>query len=287
MALAWEEPPSSTWKIGATCWPTRRGNAELAGIGAGAGHDVRQAESAGRRQIERRQLLVQGRQIAVGDPAEQQVLVYRRADGIADIPAADGSQRPQLPRRDVAQRQKDGDHRVARLPLRPHVHPAPALEARRRARKIKRRRRLQRRFLEPFRFFQILRPLRIGQEFLPLLVEQAVELLHAQLGDQELHARLGAVLLFAQAGKHAGDGLRQRQHFLDRHKVAVELGLMRNGSQTAAQVHAEAALRSPVFFPHRRDRPDVVHQGQAAGVLRAAGKGHLEFPAEVLRIRVA
>src|SRR6185436_20466242 len=57
----------------------------------------------------------------------------------------------------------------------------------------------------------------------------------------------------------------------------------RDGAQAAADVELEAA---PAVL-HLGDRADVVHHGQAAGVLGAAGERDLELAAEALGVLVA
>ena len=67
----------------------RRRDAELAGVGARAGGDVDDRPGAGRGEVDRLQLRVERRQVVLGDPAQHDVLLDRRADGVADVLAGD------------------------------------------------------------------------------------------------------------------------------------------------------------------------------------------------------
>ena len=130
--------------------PARRGNSQLAGVRPGAGGDVHDGARAGIAEPGSFECLVQLGQIALADPAKDDVLFDRRANRFPRESARDIRQTIAVGRGDVAERQRDGDHRVAVLLLRAGVGLHPALEGFR-----TQQRRLaagpQRRFLEMFR----------------------------------------------------------------------------------------------------------------------------------------
>ncbi len=66
----------------------------------------------------RRQARVQRLEIANGNPAEDEVLLRRHAHGAVAVGSRQIRDHAQLSRGDVAERQADGDERVARLSLR-------------------------------------------------------------------------------------------------------------------------------------------------------------------------
>ncbi len=120
-----------------------------------------------------------------------------------------------------------------------------------------------------------------------LFKHQPPKLIDAQLGHQKLDPGLVAVFLFAVAGKNAGNRLRQRQQFFFRHKIGQQFGLMRHRAQPAANNHFKAFSLHPVDDSGDGDQTQIVHVGQAAGVLLAAGEGRFEFAAKVLHVAVA
>ena len=63
------------------------------------------------------QLGVERGQIRLAHPAEHEILLDGGADGLLDVLAREVGQRAQLVGGDIAQRQRDRDGRVARLPL--------------------------------------------------------------------------------------------------------------------------------------------------------------------------
>ena len=61
---------------------------------------------------------------------------------------------------------------------------------------------------------------------------------------------------------------------------------MRYGAEAATDVELEAAFFHAVDGLNHADAAHVVHIGQAAGLVFAAGEGDLEFAAEVLTVGV-
>ncbi len=82
----------------------RRGDAELAGVGARAGGDVEDGTRTRQTQSEFFQVGVESRQIGLAHPAQDEVLLHRRANGVLDIATADVCQSPKLIRGEVTQR---------------------------------------------------------------------------------------------------------------------------------------------------------------------------------------
>ena len=140
----------------------------------------------------------------------------------------------------------------------------------------------QRRFLELLGVLDEFRPARIGRQSLALFQHQFLEFLDPQILNQKLDSRAVAIFLFAEPREDAGDRLRQRQQFFRRNKRVEQLRLIRNGAESAADVHFKAALFFSVFGPRGGDHAHVVHARQAAGMLRAAAERRLEFSAEIL-----
>src|SRR5262249_60735319 len=97
--------------------PARGGDAELAGVGARAGGYVDDRLRARRRQLDRPQLVVELRQVGLAHPAKDDVLLDGRPHRVADISPGNLGELAHLPRRDVAERQRDRDHAIARLAL--------------------------------------------------------------------------------------------------------------------------------------------------------------------------
>ncbi len=106
----------------------RRRNPQLASISARAGRNIDQSAGAGVAEpdgIQRREQLAH---IALAHPADRKILLDRCADGFFGEPPDDVRQRPQLIRRDVAERQSYCDSDVSRLLLRTRVVLQPLLE---------------------------------------------------------------------------------------------------------------------------------------------------------------
>ena len=77
-----------------------------------------------------------------------------------------------------------------------------------------------------------------------------------------------------------GDG----QQFLGGYELVEELGLVWHRAQAAADVELKAALFLAVDGLDHGDAAEVVHVGQAAGFVLAAGEGDLELAPEVLAV---
>ena len=118
----------------------------------------------------------------------------------------------------------------------------------------------------------------------PFFKNQSAELLDSQLGHQEFDAGAGAIGLFSQACKNSRKGLNRRQQFLLGDEWVKKLGLVRDGPQPSTYVKFKAVFLLSGDHSGRGDGPQVVHRGQAAGLVLAAGEGGFELAAEVLDI---
>ncbi len=101
--------------------PARTGNAQLAGIGAGAGGHIDDGLRAGLVQANFGQSHVQRRQINRVNPAQHHILFHGSAHGIAGKAAGHIGQPAQLRAGNIAQRQSDSDGDKALLPLLVHI----------------------------------------------------------------------------------------------------------------------------------------------------------------------
>src|SRR5262249_7249593 len=133
------------------------------------------------RETYRRELRVERRQLGFRDPAIEQVLRHRRAQGVRRIAARDVAEHAALRRRVVAERQRHGRDGVARLPLLLDVRLVPGLETLRVRPRTERRARLERRPVRLAQAREKRRPARIGPELLALLEHEATKLLDAEL----------------------------------------------------------------------------------------------------------
>ena len=129
-------------------------------------------------------------------------------------------------------------------------------------------------------------PLWVVRQLLELELDLPLEFIETELGDQELHARLGAILLLAQPRKNTRYRLRQRHQVFRGKEIAIELGLERQRAQAAADKHLEALDLLAAAVLHLRNGSNVMHAGQAAGVIPAAREGDLELTAEILGVGV-
>ena len=111
-----------------------------------------------------------------------------------------------------------------------------------------------------------------------LFDDQAPEFVDAEFRHQEFEARPRAVALFAQARKHPRDGLRQRQNLVFRHKRFEQLA---PGAAPTPGRRRRSTSKPRCSCPSTccvaATKADVVHVRQAAGFLRAAGKGDFEL----------
>ena len=263
-----------------------RRNAELAGVRSRTGGDVAQGGGAGLRQADRRQVGVEAGQIGLADPAQHDVLFNRGARQTAVVAPGDVGQRSHLLGRDVAQRQAHGRHCVARLALRHDVarHPVGKPFGLRLFRQGAGRPRGD--LVRHTEVVQVERPATVLRQDRAFFQHQSPKFLDAQLGHQEFQARPRPVLLFTQPREDPADRLRQGQDFFLRHKFVQQLRLVRNSTQSAADVEGETAPQLAVFDPCLGDEADVVHVGQTASVIGAARKGDLELAAKILGVLV-
>ena len=268
----------------------RGGDAQLAGVGAGAGGNVDDGAGAGCRKLRRLQVFMQRRQVVGAHPAQHQVLFHRGSHRFLDVLARHVGHRAHLRRGDVAQRQRDGHRGVARLALCVDVGAQPLgvlVAAASRGCQVDLAGLPQRQFLERLRLLQVGGPARVVVELGAFLPHQPLELLEAQLGDQELDARRGPVALLAQARVYPRDRLRDRQQLVRCQEVGEQLGLMRHRAEPAADVQLEAAPGLAVHLAGHRHGAQVVHPHQPAGLVAAAGEGDLELAPEVLHVGMA
>ena len=177
---------------------TRRGNAEFAGVGAGARDRVENRSRARLVQSGALQILVERRQVRLAYPAQHDVLLHRSPHGFIDVGARDSSQGPQLIGGNVAQRQSHGHGRVTGLALRVNVARAPfAPVLGLRSTKLHKSRWTARRLLLLLKIGKVRGPTRVEGQDGPLFQHQPLEFVQPQFHDQELHAGRIAVLLFA------------------------------------------------------------------------------------------
>src|SRR3569833_4781200 len=108
---------------------TGGGDAELAGIGAGAGGDVDDGFGDGGREVRFVQFGVDRGEIGIADPAENEVLFDRSADGFFDVFAGKVGDFAELRAGDIAERKRDGDGGVAFLSLLIDVDALPLVES--------------------------------------------------------------------------------------------------------------------------------------------------------------
>src|SRR5581483_2030048 len=106
----------------------RRGNAELASIGAGARDDINQCPGSGFAETNGVEGLEKLRQVALADPPDHEILLDRGPNGLSGEAADNVAERAELVRRDVAERQSNGDGDVSRLTLRPRIEFEKLLE---------------------------------------------------------------------------------------------------------------------------------------------------------------
>ena len=140
----------------------RSGDAELAGIGAGARRDVN--DRFGDRSCESGflQFGVDSGKIGIAHPSEDEVLFHRAADGFLHVLAGDIREFAHLRGGEIAEWKREGDGRVAFLTLLVDVDAMPLIELfGARGFDLKKRRRLERFFLMRVGFLKITGPARI------------------------------------------------------------------------------------------------------------------------------
>src|SRR5439155_1374004 len=170
----------------------RGGDTHLAGVGARAGDGVRDQTRLGLAETDRVQLGVKRRERLLVHPAQYQVLVLLRAGVAAAELAHDSGEAAELFRRDVPERDGNGDRDEARLPLLDDVRLDPAVEPLAGANAIRRGagRWAFRGELHERRHVERLPAPRLVELFL----HQLLELVDTDLVEEELHAGLVHVL---------------------------------------------------------------------------------------------
>ncbi|SPE37158.1 hypothetical protein SBA3_260014 [Candidatus Sulfopaludibacter sp. SbA3] len=113
----------------------------------------------------------------------------------------------------------------------------------------------------------------VGELFFDLLLHPG----EAAVAQDEFHARHILVLAIAELVKHADDGFAPVEQALFRNEVAEQLRFHRQGSQAAANHHAEAALA----FANHGFQSDVVHRPHDAIAAGTAIERDLEFARQV------
>ncbi len=194
-------------------------DAQLAGIGAGAGGDVDDGAGSGGVQTGGAQAIIERRQIGVAYPAQDDVLLDCGADGLLNILAADVGEGTELIGGEVAEGQGDGDGGVAGLALLVDVIGLPGGEAGRGGINLQERARGGGGVSAASTAGG--GPAGIGWESSALFEDEALELFEAELDDQELQPGGVPVLLFAQPGEDAGHGLGQGEQFFDGQELIV------------------------------------------------------------------
>ena len=266
--------------------PARRRNAQLASVGAGASHDVQNVAGAGAPEPRRVEGVKKRGNVGLAHPANHEVLFDRRPDRTVREPPNDVGQGAKLISGNVAERQCDRRGDVAFLALLANVGLQPpcitliAVDGGQFARRIEWRLVL---LVDPV---EVLFPARVVLELLPLLEHLGPELINAPLADEELDARFVAVLLLTVLRVDPRDCLRHRQEFLGRQKLVEDLGLLRHGAESAAHHEPKALLFFAIHHALHGGVSNVVHCGQAAGMLRAAAECGLKLATEVLHVRV-
>src|SRR5581483_1750989 len=262
----------------------RRRDAELAGISAGAGDNVDDGSGSRLRELGRLQVSIELRQVGFADPAEDDILLDGGTHGFLGVAPRDVGHDTELIGSDIAERQRDGDGDVAGLLLLVDVGTAPAIEIEvGGAGDLQQRGRLARLFAVAGNVLEIFGPARLGLQDLAFFQSETGEFREPDLLDDKLQPGGVAVLLLAEAGEDAADGLGERQQLLLRDEIGHQLGLLRHGAKAAADIEGKAALT----VLDLGDEPDIVDVCQRASLFGAAGKRNLELAAELLGVGVA
>ncbi len=276
--------------------PFGGGDAEAAGVGPRAGDDVFDQFGAGIGQPLRRQVGIQRLDLRLRNPADDHVLVDRRADVAVGVPFGQIRNVQHLLRGEIPHEQLDHRRDVAVLFLPDDVGPFPhfkrgllrpavgmavalgcGLGSVRRSRHD-----------QTGRFILMLQQLdrpvrRSGMAHRHEgLFPAPLELGESELLDHEFHAGLVPVLTVPQLVEHLDDSLDAGDQLVHRREVPQHLRDPRQRAEAAARDHAEAdrAVRGL-----RRQQADVVDRRQGA-IVRAAGEGDLELAGQALVERV-
>ena len=224
----------------ALCAHPRLGEAQLAVLDAGAGHQVAPPMRRPRRQAERLQRADHAVELVVGHVEDDQFLVRGephsvRAGLLGDV--GDGRQ----DRAGDASGDRGDTHGVAAVlqPLHPDVVDRVS-------------RRLEGRTVDQ-RALEVL-----GLDNLP-------EFLDAPVLDQELQPRLGPQAPVAVVAERRGDGLPDVGHLVQRHPRAEPLAQHRVGGQATADPHVQPGAVLGVVDADERDVVDLVDDVLQAG----------------------
>jgi hypothetical protein len=227
------------------------------------------------------------RQVALGDPPQDQVLLDRGPYVLSRIATGEVREPAHLPPRQISQGESDRGRHVTRLTLTIDVRSVPIVESFGPDVAVQRNRRSRRRL--PLRRIPLDEggPPRVLGKPRALFENKAAELVDPQFGHQKLQPRPSPVLLLAQSGEDAAHGLRDGKELLLGHKSVEELRLMRHRSQTPTHVQLEAPLANAVLVAGHGDAAEIVQLDQAAPLIGASREGDLELAPEVLRVGMA
>ncbi len=251
--------------------PPRRRDAELAGVGAGAGRDVARwcPAPASPRPIARERGVQRREQVRVAHPPQHQVLLDRRADRVAGEAARDVGQRRAS---GLAVMSPSGRRHRRRPSSRPGAAgdtfvPASASNASPGAVPSglpgRLRRPLVGRVAASARY-SVQRG--SGGRRRPLLGTSRRNSSIPSLLDQELQARAVAILLLAQPREHARDRLRQRAAAPPRARSgSSSLACCGTAPRPPPTYSSKPRCALAIHLAHRGDGAEVVHSRQAAG----------------------
>jgi hypothetical protein len=223
---------------------------------AGASHDVGDMQGVRLTEVDLHEASIQIVESTGGDEAQHQILLVRGANGTVAELARQRRHAAQLLCADIADRQLDGDHRVASLHLPQRVGPLPPRKTAIAERFVPVRRRgrglCKRRDQHPQAVAEVSSALCL--DHLVLLVETAEKLLLAELAEQELHPVLLAVLALAVAVIDAHDRLCSDEHVILRDEGPPQVRDLGRRSEPPRHVELEAEPR----IGHRGEQADVV-----------------------------
>jgi hypothetical protein len=250
------------------------GDGERAVVGAGAGDDVGDVQGVRLAEADFHERAVELVELHRRNPAEDEVLLVRRAQRAVSERSRELGQAVELLGRGVAERKLDDRDVVAALDLGERVGPLPPRE-RAVADRIARLRRLRRGL---FVFAQqngeliAKRGPALFRNDFELGVEPAQKFLFADLPEQELHPVPLAVLAFPVPEVDAHDGLARRQDVALGHEVEPQVRDLRCRAEPAGHVNGEPSPR----IGRLREDADVVDH-HLRFVADAAAHADLEF----------
>ena len=126
------------------------------------------------------------------------------------------------------------------------------------------------------------RPALVRTKALALFGHELFELVDADFLNEELDAGASAALLFAKAGKDAGDRLGKGKKLFFGAELGEHLGLHRHGAEPSTDDDAEAALA----ITDMGDRTEIVKGDEPTGIVFTARERDLELASEVLNVGV-